>query len=154
MNKETKENPYPKFFLMLGVSFVIMYTVMFLNVDSTDHIHLSLTRTYMTLLMVSPMALLMLGFMGHMYTNKKTNAIIIVASLSVLIGVFAFLRNQTFVGDVQYMKAMIPHHSSAILTSQQAGIKDPEVRKLADDIIKAQQQEIARMQAMLDRLQK
>lgn len=149
-----KDNPYPKFFLMLGVSFIIMYTVMFLNVDSTDHIHLSLTRTYMTLLMVSPMALLMLGFMGHMYTNKKTNAIIIVASLSVLIGVFAFLRNQTFVGDVQYMKAMIPHHSSAILTSQQAGIKDPEVRKLADDIIKAQQQEIARMKAMLDRLQK
>ena len=154
MNKEMKDNPYPKFFLMLGASFIIMYTVMFLNVDSTDHIYLSLNRTYMTLLMVSPMALLMLGFMGHMYKNRKTNAIIITASLSVLIGVFAFLRNQTFVGDVQYMKAMIPHHSSAILTSQQAGISDPEVRKLADEIIKAQEEEIAQMKAMLDRLQK
>ena len=78
-----KENPYPKFFLMLGVSFVVMYTVMFLNVDSTDHIYLSLNRTYMTLLMVSPMALLMLGFMGHMYKNKATNAIIITVSVSV-----------------------------------------------------------------------
>ncbi len=149
-----QNNPYPRFFLMLGVSFLIMYTVMFLNVDSTDHIYLSLTRMYMTLLMVSPMALLMLGFMGNMYKNKKTNAIIITVSISVLIAVFAFLRNQTFVGDVQYMKAMIPHHSSAILTSQEAGIKDPEVRKLADDIIKAQEEEIAQMKAMLDRLQK
>jgi len=90
MNKEMKNNPYPKFFLMLGVSFVIMYAVMFLNVDSTDHIYLSINRMYMALLMVSPVALLMLGFMGHMYKDKKTNAIIITASLSVLIGVFAF----------------------------------------------------------------
>ena len=147
-------NPYPKFGLMLAVSFVIMYAVMFFNVDSTDHIYLSLTRLYMTLLMISLMALVMMGFMQHMYKNKTTNALIITFSISVFIAVFAFLRNQTFVGDVQYMKAMIPHHSSAILTSQQAGIKDPEVRKLADDIIKAQKQEIAEMKEMLDRLQK
>ena len=147
-------NPYPKFGLMLAVSFCIMYAVMFLNVDSTDHIYLSLTRLYMTLLMISLMALVMIGFMQHMYKNKKTNAVIITLSISVFIAVFVFLRNQTFVGDIQYMKAMIPHHSSAILTSQQAGIKDPEVRKLADDIIKAQKQEIAEMKEMLDRLQK
>ena len=109
---------------------------------------------YMTLLMISLMALVMMGFMQHMYKNKTTNALIITFSISVFIAVFAFLRNQTFVGDVQYMKAMIPHHSSAILTSQQAGITDPEVRKLADDIIKAQKEEIAEMKRMLDRLQK
>ena len=147
-------NPYPKFGLMLAVSFVIMYAVMFLNVDSTDHIYLSLTRLYMTLLMISLMALVMIGFMQPMYKNKKTNAVIITLSISVFIAVFVFLRNQTFVGDIQYMKAMIPHHSSAILTSQQAGIKDPEVRKLADDIIKVQKEEIAEMKRMLDRLQK
>ena len=147
-------NPYPKFGLMLAVSFCIMYAVMFLIVDSTDHIYVSLTRLYMTLLMISLMALVMIGFMQHMYKNKKTNAVIITLSISVFIAVFVFLRNQTFVGDIQYMKAMIPHHSSAILTSQQAGIKDPEVRKLADDIIKAQKQEIAEMKEMLDRLQK
>lgn len=143
---------YQKFALMLGASFLIMYAVMFLNVDSLDHIYLSTTRVYMTLLMVSPMALLMLAFMPAMYKNRKLNAIIITVSISVFIATFAFLRNQTFISDIQYMRAMIPHHSSAILTSQNAQIQDPEVRKLADDIIKAQEKEIAQMKAMLQRL--
>ena len=145
---------YRTFALMLAASFVIMYGVMFLNVDSTNHIYLSTTRLYMTLLMVSPMALLMLAFMANMYKNKKLNALIITLSISVFIASLAFLRDQTFVGDMQYMKAMIPHHSSAILTSQNASLQDPEVRKLADDIIKAQEEEIAQMKAMLDRLEK
>jgi hypothetical protein len=143
---------YRKFALMLGASFLVMYTVMFLNVDSLDHIYLSTTRLYMTLLMVSPMALLMLAFMPSMYKNRRLNAIIITVSISVFIATFAFLRNQTFINDTRYMKAMIPHHSSAILTSQNAHIQDPEVRKLADDIIKAQEREIAQMKAMLQRL--
>ncbi len=145
---------YQKFGLMLAVSFCIMYAVMFLNVSELDHIYISTTRLYMTLLMVSPMALLMLAMMGGMYQDKKLNAIIIVVSISVFISAFAFLRNQTFVGDVQYMKAMIPHHSSAIMTSENAGIQDPELRQLADDIIVAQKKEIAQMKAMLDRLEK
>lgn len=145
---------YQKFALMLAVSFCIMYAVMFLNVSALDHIYISTTRLYMTLLMVSPMALLMLAMMGGMYQDKKLNAIIIVVSVSVFISAFAFLRNQTFVGDVQYMKAMIPHHSSAIMTSENAGIQDPELRQLADDIIVAQKKEIAQMKAMLDRLEK
>jgi len=149
-----ESNPYSKFALMLIVSFFIMYAVMFLNVDSVDHIYLSMNRLYMALLMVSPMALLMLAIKGHMYKDKKANTAIVVTSLAVMIGVFLLLRNQTYVGDVQYMKAMIPHHSSAILTSQNAAIKDPEVRQLADDIIKAQEKEIAQMETMLDRLQK
>ena len=147
-----KNKSYQKFVLMLGASFLIMYTVMFLNVDSTDHIYLSVTLLYMTLLMVTPMALLMLAFMPGMYKNRKLNGIIIIVSISVFIATLAFLRNQTFISDIQYMRGMIPHHSSAILTSQNAHIQDPEVRKLADDIIKAQEREIAQMKAMLQRL--
>lgn len=143
---------YQKFALMLGASFLIMYTVMFLNVASTDHIYLSVTRLYMTLLMVTPMALLMLAFMPGMYKNRKLNGIIITVSISVFIATLAFLRNQTFISDIQYMRGMIPHHSSAILTSQNAHIQDAEVRKLADAIIQAQEQEIAQMKAMLQRL--
>lgn len=149
---KTDNKNYQKFALMLGASFVIMYAVMFLNVDSLDHIYISTTRLYMTLLMVSPMALLMLAFMSGMYKNRRLNALIITLSISVFIATFAFLRNQTFINDVQYMEAMIPHHSSAILTSQNAHIQDPEVRKLADDIIKAQEKEIAQMKGMLQRL--
>ena len=144
-----KANPYPKFFLMLLVSFLIMYTVMFLNVDDISHVYFSLTRTYMSLLMVSPMALLMLLFMGGMYPNKKTNGLIAAGSVLVFILALGFLRNQTFVSDREYMQAMIPHHSSAILTSKHADIRDPQVKQLSEGIIASQEREIKEMKEIL-----
>jgi uncharacterized protein (DUF305 family) len=51
------------------------------------------------------------------------------------------------------MKAMIPHHSIAILTSQRARITDPRVRKLADQIIESQQREIAEMEGLIAELE-
>ena len=148
-----EKSNYKKLGLMMLVSFVIMYLVMFLNVDALEHIMLSNTRTYMTLLMVAPMAISMLLFMLSMYKNKKMNAIILSIASIVLIASFMMLRKQTLVSDVQYMKAMIPHHSSAIMTSQNAHLKDPEVKKLAKDIIKAQEEEIAQMKAAIKRLE-
>ncbi|MBP7155163.1 MAG: DUF305 domain-containing protein [Flavobacteriales bacterium] len=147
-----KPNPYLKFMLMLGISFLVMYSVMFLNVASLAHIHLSLTRTYMTLLMIAPMALMMVIMMGHMYPNKQRNMAIIITSLGVFVLALVGLRAQVPIGDAQYMRAMIPHHSSAILTSREADLMDPEVRKLANDIIDAQEREIAQMEAILSRM--
>ena len=89
-----------------------------------------------------------------MYPNKKLNKGIIISAVIVFIIVLAGLRTQTPIGDVQYMKAMIPHHSSAILTSENANIKDPEVRKLADGIIETQKKEIAEMRALIQKLEK
>ena len=145
---------YKKFTLMMTISFIIMYTVMFLNMADIAHYHTSVTRLYMTLLMVAPMAIVMLLMMGKMYPNKSTNNTIIISAAVVFIVALFALRTQTPIGDVQYMKAMIPHHSSAILTSENANIKDPEVKKLAEDIIKAQRKEIAEMEAAIDRLGK
>jgi hypothetical protein len=145
---------YQKFWLMMFISFVIMYGVMFLNVDKANHIYLSTTRTYMALLMVLGMAPVMMGMMGMMYPSKKINTMIIVGSIVALIIVVFLLRNQTFVGDKQYMKGMIPHHSSAIMTSKNANIKDPEVKKLSEQIIQSQEKEIAQMKAILDRMEK
>ncbi len=145
---------YKMFSLMMALSFIIMYTVMFLNIIEIKHYHTSLTRMYMTLLMISAMAVVMMGMMGKMYLNKKTNIAIIVGGVAVFFITLFLLRSQTPIGDVQYMKAMIPHHSSAILTSERADIKNPEVKKLAEDIIKAQRKEIAEMEAFLDRLDK
>ncbi len=51
------------------------------------------------------------------------------------------------------MKAMIPHHSIAILTSERARISDPRVRKLADGIIEAQRREIDEMKFLIDDLE-
>lgn len=144
---------YLKFFLMMAVSFAMMYAVMFLNVFQTDHIYLSTTRTYMTFLMVCPMTISMMLFMWKMYPNKKLNYGIISGSALIFIVCLFGLRQQIPVGDEQWMKAMIPHHSSAILTSTRANISDPEARRLATDIIETQKKEIAEMKAMLKRME-
>ncbi len=145
---------YKKFSLTMAISFVIMYAVMFLNMIEINHYHTSITRIYMTVLMVAAMAVVMMLMMGKMYPDKKLNMGIIVSGVVVFILVLFALRTQTPVGDVQYMKAMIPHHSSAIMTSERASLQDPEVKKLAEDIIKAQRKEIAEMEAMINKLDK
>lgn len=136
---------------MLIISFFIMYSVMFFNVSGLDHIYLSLNRLYMALLMVSPMAILMLLLMWPMFKNKKMNYIILACSFIIFIVSFIFLRKQIFIADKQYMQAMIPHHSSAILTSQQANIQKPEVKELADQIIDTQIREIELMKQYLQK---
>ena len=137
------KNNYLKFGLMMLCSFLFMYAAMFFNVDKFDHIYLSHSRTYMALYMVGPMALIMLAFMLPMYTNRRKNIIIVVSAVLITGLSIFFLRDQTTVKDVQYMKAMIPHHSIAILVSQQATFEDPETEKLAKEIIEAQKREIA-----------
>ena len=143
---------YKKFSLMMLISFIIMYGVMFLNVDEANHIYISTTRTYMALLMVSPMAIVMLLMMGKMYPNKKLNTGIMLGAAVLFALVLTGLRTQTPIGDVQYMKAMIPHHSSAIMVSKNANLKDPEVIKLSEGIITSQEKEIAEMKASLARM--
>lgn len=149
-----EQGSYQKFGLMIGVSYIIMQAVMYLNVDQFSHVYIGLTRLYMTLLMTAPMALIMLAFMGSMYKNRRLNGLIIGASIIAFSGVLILLRTQTFVNDEQYMKAMIPHHSSAIMVSQAAKLKDPELRKLAKGIIESQEREIAEMKAILVRMEK
>ena len=146
------QSHYRKFLLTLPVSFVIMYVVVYLNVYEFDHVYFSLTRFYMTVLMVTAMAVVML-LMPMMYPNKTLNGIIMGASLTLFVGALLMVRSQTFVNDTRWVKAMIPHHSIAILTSERATIQDPEVRKLADGIIAAQKREIEEMKAMIKRLE-
>tara|TARA_R110002033_G_scaffold12753_1_gene38690 strand:- start:1493 stop:1828 length:336 start_codon:yes stop_codon:yes gene_type:complete len=108
----------------------------------------------MTCLGISSMAVIMWFFMRKMYKNKKKNIAILVGSLVLFISALGLVRVQKpIIGDILWMKAMIPHHSIAILTSERADIQDPEVKKLADDIIKAQQKEIEEMKAMIKRLE-
>ncbi len=142
---------YGTFGLMLLVSFVVMYAAMYLNTFELDHVYFSVTRFYMTFLMIAPMALIMLWFMRGMYRNKKLNTTIVGVSVVAFTLALIFVRAQTFIGDKAYMRAMIPHHSIAIMTSKRATIKDPEVRKLADGIIEAQVREIAEMQSLLEK---
>jgi len=127
---------------------------MFLNVADSGHIYLSLTRLYMTLLMITPMAILMLLIMKDMYQDKNKNILIFLSSITIFVLSLCFLRTQIFINDTNYMKAMISHHSSAILTSQKANIKDPEVKELSKQIIEAQIKEIEQMKNILNRIKR
>ncbi|MBE7688965.1 DUF305 domain-containing protein [Tenacibaculum finnmarkense] len=153
-NKENGMSNYTKFYLMLGCSFIAMYITMYLNTYEFDHVYFSLTRFYMVCLGISTMALIMWFFMRNMYKNKKKNIVILIGSVVLFLGALGLVREQkSTVDDVLWMKAMIPHHSIAILTSEHADIQDPEVKKLADDIIKAQKKEIEEMIKMIKRLE-
>lgn len=150
----TKNNRYTTFFLMLGCSFVAMYVTMYFNTYALDHVYFSLTRLYMTCLGISAMAVIMLLFMLKMYKNRKKNIAILLGSITLFTAALFLVRAQKpIIGDILWMRAMIPHHSIAILTSERANIQDPEVKKLAEEIIKAQEKEIKEMKAMIKRLE-
>jgi hypothetical protein len=142
-------HPYRNFILMIAVSATLMFDLMYLNNYQLSHVWFSQTRLFMTFIMAGSMALVMLFFMRHMYKDKQANVAIVSGSVALRgLGVW-LVRSQATVGDVAWMKAMIPHHSIAILTSERAKITDPRVRKLADDIIEAQRREIGEMEFLI-----
>lgn len=144
---------YLRFGLMIATSTLAMFAMTYLNVFEADHIFFSETRAYMALVMGAGMALVMMAYMWHMYPNKGANLAIIVAALLVFAGALALARSQRTVDQVSYMKAMIPHHSIAILTSERAQLEDPRVRELASSISRTQKEEIAQMKALIEALE-
>lgn len=142
-------NRYARFGVMIVLSTILMFGLMYLNTLQAEHIFFSETRAYMALIMGAAMAILMLLGMPGMYPNRSVNSAIVVASLVVFAVSLWLVRTQSTVDDVSYMKAMIPHHSIAILTSSRAHLSDPRVRALADGIIKTQREEIAQMEALI-----
>lgn len=147
-------NHYLKFALMIATSTLVMFGLMYLNTYQLDHVFFSETRAYMALVMGAAMAFIMLAYMLKMYTNRTANVAILAGSLVVFAGALWLVRSQQTVEDVAYMKAMIPHHSIAIMTSERARIADPRVRKLADEIIESQRREIAEMKALIAELER
>jgi uncharacterized protein (DUF305 family) len=146
--------PYVRFGAMIATSTIVMFGLMYLNTYALDHVFFSQTRAWMALLMGAAMAIVMLGFMTAMYKNRRVNIAIVAGSVAVFALSLGLVRSQETVSDVSYMKAMIPHHSIAIMTSERAHIRDPRVRKLADDIIEAQVREIAEMKRLIADLEK
>ena len=143
---------YIKFAGMILTSTVVMFFLMYLNSYQMSHVFFSETRMYMAFYMGAIMAIIMLGFMLHMLKNRRWNILIVIAAV-LIFGVSLFLvRSQSTIDDVDYMRAMIPHHSIAILTSERANISDPRVRELANEIIAAQQREIAEMELLIEEL--
>lgn len=146
-------NPYLRFFAMIAVSTVVMFGLMYLNTYDLDHVFFSETRAYMALVMGAVMAAIMLAFMAHMLDNRKANAFIALGCALVFSAALWLVRSQRTVEDVSYMKAMIPHHSIAIMTSRRAQITDPRVRELADGIAETQVKEIGQMKQLIHELE-
>ncbi|MEK6190449.1 MAG: DUF305 domain-containing protein [Carnobacterium alterfunditum] len=141
---------YIRFGLMILTSTVIMYFLMFFNIFELSHFTFSETRIYMSIMMGSVMAVIMLLFMWKMYQKKKLNYLILGISILTFGTSLWLVRSQATVDDTSWMKSMIPHHSSAILTSEKADISDPRVQELRDAIIKAQEVEIAEMKNLIE----
>jgi len=145
---------YGRFAAMVGTSTLVMFGLMYLNTYELDHVFFSETRAYMALVMGAVMALIMLGFMLHMLRNPTANRLIALGSVVVFAIALWLVRSQATVDDVSYMRAMIPHHSIAIMTSRRARITDERVRRLADGIAQTQVREIAEMKQLIQDLRK
>jgi uncharacterized protein (DUF305 family) len=145
---------YWRFAAMIATSTVVMYGLMYLNTYELEQVFWSETRAWMALVMGATMSVIMLAYMLNMYKRKGLNFAIFGGSVAVFAAALWVVRSQATVDDLEYMKAMIPHHSIAILTSTRAQITDPRVRKLADEIVEAQEREIAEMKYLVRDLQR
>jgi uncharacterized protein (DUF305 family) len=144
---------YGRFAAMVAVSTVAMFILMYFDIVDIDHAYWSQTMAWMAVVMGATMAVIMLAFMLGMYANRAANLAIVIIAVVVFAGALYLVRSQATVGDVSYMRAMIPHHSIAIMTSERARISDPRVRKLADEIISSQRREIGEMKALIKDLE-
>lgn len=153
-SKDDSRQGYLRFAAMILTSTAVMFGLTYLNSYQLSHVQWSETRFFMAFVMGAAMAVVMLAFMLHMYRDTGLNVAIVVASVAVFAGALWLVRSQTTVQDQSWMKAMIPHHSIAILTSERAEITDVRVQKLAQEIIEAQRREIAEMEWLIDDIER
>jgi uncharacterized protein (DUF305 family) len=144
-----------KNYRMLGISFVVMlilmYLIMFTMIYSLGEFIQNINFFYMAIMMATPMTVMMPLMMGSMYPDRKLNLFVYVGCALLFVLAFIGIRTQALVGDTQFLRSMIPHHSGAILMCEQANIKDPEIKTLCGEIIKSQAEEIDQMKGILKR---
>lgn len=143
---------YGSLAIELGAHFVVMYLVMYTMIATLDHLYLNLNNAWMTLMMVAPMALIMLVTMRSMFASRQLNIGLAVAAVVVFAASFVAMRLQALIGDEEFLRSMIPHHSGAILMCEEASISDAEIVDLCEQIVSSQGEEIAQMQSILERL--
>jgi len=135
----------------LALDFAVMYLVMYTMIATLEHFRFNLNNAYMTLMMVAPMAIVMVVSMRSMFPSRRANGAIIAGATAVFVASFAAMRTQAAIGDAEFLRAMIPHHSGAILMCEKAKLTDPEIVALCRDIVQSQSREIAQMKAIAQR---
>lgn len=147
-----RHGSYKSLAVEIAIDFVAMYLVMYTMIASLDRFHFNLNTVYMTSMMVAPMTLVMLVAMRSMYPSRRANLAIGVSAVAVFALSFAGMRTQAAVGNKEFLRSMIPHHSGAILMCRRSSIDDPEIIALCEQIVKSQSSEIKQMEAILKRL--
>jgi hypothetical protein len=147
------EHSYRKLGLMILLSFIAMYVLMYAMVDSFSNVFPNYNQFYMAGLMASPMVLIELWLMRMMYPNKKLNRFLGLITMVLFVGFWGGIRQQIAIGDEQFLKSMIPHHAGAILMCNEAEIEDSEIQALCRGILAGQQAEIDFMKAKLNSLE-
>lgn len=152
MDHKTHNNQYKNLLLMLVISFIAMYFLMYVMVNSFSNVYHSFNQFYMAGLMTATMVIIELFLMRSMYSNKKRNNLIITASIVAFIGFFFLIRQQGGITDKQFLRSMIPHHAGAILMCEETKIKNPKISELCNNILSGQKNEIELMKALLQQL--
>ncbi len=152
MESHVKDNHYRQLLIMMILSFVAMYILMYAMVDIFSNVFPNCNQFYMAGLMSFPMLIIELTVMGGMYKNKKLNAMLLGVGIIAMVGFWLLIRSQVGIADKQFLKSMIPHHAGALLMCEKASIKDPEIKELCKTIILGQQSEIAEMKQKLEEL--
>ena len=142
---------YVKLAIAIAINAVLMFFIMYAMIDELSAFYFNINKVYMTLMMVSPMVIVMIVLMSSMFKNKRLNYALIAISAAVFVLCFAAVRKQTAVGNSQFLRSMIPHHSGAILMCRESEITDPEISRLCDEIVKSQREEIDQMKVILAR---
>ena len=148
---DMKQGRYRGLAVEIVLDFIVMYFVMYTMIATVNHFHFNLNNVYMTLMMVAPMTVIMLVSMRSMFPSRRINLAIGAAAILVFALSFAGMRTQAGIGNAEFLRAMIPHHSGAILMCEQATLTDPEIKALCGDIVASQRKEIAQMEALLAR---
>jgi uncharacterized protein (DUF305 family) len=144
---------YSRLAVMAVLSFIAMYVLMYAMVDTLFDAYPNVNQAYMAGLMTAPMVVIELLLMGRTYPNKPVNVALMALCVVALVGCLYAIRAQTAVGDIQFLKSMIPHHSGAVLMCERAKLKDEEIKRLCAAIIEGQRTEITQMNAVMKRLE-
>ena len=143
------QSHYTRLLLMIVVSFIAMYGLMYAMVNSFANVYMNVNQVYMAGLMAAPMGEIELALMGGMYHDKRLNRIIIGISIVAMVLFWTLIRHQTTVSDTQFLRSMIPHHAGAILMCEEAPIRDADIKTLCKEIVAGQRAEIDQMKAKL-----
>lgn len=144
---------YRKLGIAVGINTVVMFLLTYALIDTFDHFYPNINRAYMAVMMSAPMVVVMmlLIVIGSMYPDRRRNLYLIFGFTALFGLVFTMGRLQAGVGDDQFLRSMIPHHSSAIVMCQESALTDPEILELCDEIVATQEREITEMKNLLAR---